>query len=406
MRREAPVNAKRAAARIRDALDVDGLVAACQALVSIPSPPGEEGVAATAFARLLERLGYDRVIIDDKSNVIGWINGSRPGPTVMLNGHLDHVPPGDMPEPYGGRRVDATRWGEQGEAIYGRGSCDMKCNLVCGAYAGAALKQAEIDLPGTLILTADVKEELDSPDGVPHILASGVTADYGISLESTNLAVYLGHRGKVEFEMTVKGRTAHASAPDRGVNAVVGAARLIAAIEAHRQTLPRHPLLGAASLAVTDVHASPGQGLAVVPDRCTIRLDRRFVPGESPDGCRQELERLTAQLQADNPAYSYEIEQVNLYPLLWIPPNHPLVQRAQTARAAVLGDAGPLGAWQFGVNGTFMAQAGIPTVGFGPGDERWAHTSEEHVLIADLIRATATCAFMILTICTGSGDGA
>ena len=385
--------------RLRDALDADGMIAACQELVRIPSLSGDEAAVATALAERLRRLDYDRVEVDDKLNVVAWLDGSGGGPSLMFNGHLDHVPPGAMPDPYAGTLVDAARWGESGRAIYGRGTCDMKCNLVAAAYAGAAVKRAGIPLRGTFVFNADVAEEIDSPAGVQHVIARGIRADYGLSGESTGLRVYLGHRGKVEFELTVHGRTAHSSEPSRGLNAITRMARLVAALEEHGRTLADHPLLGQGSLAVIDIRASPGGGVAVVPDRCTIRVDRRFVPSETPESCRRELEAIVARLRAEDPAFHCAVEQVNLYPLLYTEPDHPLVGAAQAARAAVLGEPGELGAWRFGVNGTFMAQAGIPTVGFGPGDERWAHTPEEHILVADLVTATEVYAQMIVTIC-------
>lgn len=386
------------AARIREALDVDAMIATCQDLVRIPSLSHQEQTVAGKLASYLRALGYDRVEVDDKSNVVGWIDGSEARPSLMFNGHLDHVPPQTMRDPYSGALVDASRWGESGQAIWGRGSSDMKCNVAAGAYAGATVKRAGIPLKGTYIVTADVAEEVDSPDGIPSLLERGLTADYGVSGESSGLQVYLGHRGKVEFELTVHGQIAHSSNPARGDNAIVRMARLIQALEERLSPFPTHPILGRGSLAIIDISAAPGHGVAVVPDRCTIRIDRRFLPAESPESCREELERVVAQLQAEDPTFRCEIEQVNLFPLLWIQPDHPLVAAAQAAREAVVGDPGKLGGWLFGVNGTFMAQAGIPTVGFGPGHEQWAHTPEEHIAVSEIVTATEVYARLIVDL--------
>jgi succinyl-diaminopimelate desuccinylase len=213
------------------------------------------------------------------------------------------------------------------------------------------------------------------------------------------LRVYLGHRGKVELELAVHGRMAHSSEPSRGENAITKAAPLLAALDRHAEHLSSHPLLGRGTLAAIDIRADPGGGVAVVPDRCTIRVDRRYIPGETPDSCRAELAAVVDALRTSDPSFRCDVDEVNHYPLFFTDSAHELVAAACAARADVLGAPGELGAWRFGVNGTFMARAGIPTVGFGPGDERWAHTSEEHVLVDDLIAAARVYARLAIRIC-------
>jgi putative selenium metabolism hydrolase len=374
------------------------MVATCRELVRIPSESHQEREVAETLAERLREIGYDRVETDEHHNVVAWLEGKAERPSVILNGHTDHVPPQAMKDPFSAALVDASRWGEEGMAIYGRGTMDMKCNVVAAAYAGAAIKRAGIHLEGTYILTADVAEEIDSADGMPYILGRGITGDYGVSLESTRLQPYLGHRGKVEFELTVRGRTSHSSNPSEGDNAIHRAARLIDTLAA-LGPFGTHPLLGEGSLAILDISAGPGHGYAVVPDRCTIRIDRRFVPGETPESCRHELEEAVAALQHQDPSFHCEIEQVNLYPMMWIEPNHPLVKAVAAARVAALGEPVELGGWLFGVNATWMGEAGIPTVGFGPGDERYAHTPEEHILVSDLVSAAQVYALLILNLC-------
>ena len=304
-----------------------------------------------------------------------------------------------MADPYGGQLVAAERWGESGLAIAGRGTCDMKCNVVAAAFGLATVKRTGIPLRGTVVLNADVGEEIDSPDGIQHVLDGGLRADFGVSVEATGLRVYLGHRGKVELELAVHGRMAHSSEPSRGDNAIARAAPLLQVLDRHAAHLAAHPLLGQGTLAAIDIRAEPGGGVAVVPDRCTIRVDRRYIPGETPDSCRAELAAIVDDLRASDPGFRCDIAEVNHYPLFFTDPEQDLVATACAARADVLDAPGELGAWRFGVNGTFMARAGIPTVGFGPGDERWAHTSQEHVLVDDLIAAARVYARLAIRAC-------
>ena len=392
------------ARRLDAAVDADELVRACQRLVRIPSLSRQEEAVAKEFAAILGELGFDEVELDRHHNVVGRLAGSGSGPCLMVNGHLDHVPPGAMADPYSAAIVDGARWGEPGPAIYGRGTCDMKCNVAAAAFAVGVLRRAGIALRGDIVLVADIAEEIDSPDGVKSVIESGVTADYGLSVEATRLGVYLGHRGKVEYELTVAGRTSHSSEPSRGVNAIYLAQPLIAALREHAASLPEDPVMGGATLAVTQIASSPSGGVPVVPDRCVVRVDRRYLPGETPDQVSLELEALVSRLAREVDGFACDVSLVNHYPLMHIPPDHALVAAARAARRLVRDDDPAPAAWRFGVNGTFMAAAGIPTVGLGPGDEAYAHTPEEHVPIGDLVEAVRIYVRFYGLVC-GTVDG-
>jgi acetylornithine deacetylase/succinyl-diaminopimelate desuccinylase-like protein len=216
--------------KIDEALDVDAMIAACQEVIRIPSETCNEKAVSQVFASHMRALGFDEVDIDENGNVIGRIRGVGNGPSIMVNGHMDHVPTGEMVDPFSGEIVDGARWGESGPAIYGRGTCDMKCNVMASAYAIGAIKKSGVRLNGDIILVADVEEETDSPAGVKSVIERGIRADYGLSTESTQCGIHVGHRGKVELELTVMGRTSHAAQPHIGINAVFSAIPLLAAI--------------------------------------------------------------------------------------------------------------------------------------------------------------------------------
>jgi putative selenium metabolism hydrolase len=378
-------------------VDEGALIRACREIVRIPSETGAEADAAAFLAALMRDVGFDSVEIDGNGNVIGRILGTGAGPSVMVNGHLDHVPPGDMAEPFSAELVDASRWGEEGLAIYGRGTCDMKCNVVAAVFAAAAVKASGVAPRGEVVVVADIEEEIDSPKGVASVIAGGLRTDYGINVESTNGGVYLGHRGKLEFMLTVRGRTSHASEPGNGINAISEALRYAAAFDDYARGLPSEDLMGPATAVVVGIHSIPDNGTALVPDRCQLRLDRRYIPGETPESCEAEiravLERVPPAIDAP-----WTLELFNHYPLMFTPEDSPVVAAALDAVTRVTGRTPPLGAWRFGVNGTFMAAAGIPTVGLGPGNEAWAHTPEEHVLVRDIVETAQALALAISTI--------
>lgn len=386
-------------AAARSAIDEQRLIAVCQEVLRVPSVSGEEQAVSELVAERFRELGFDDVRLDDRFNVIATIRGIGNGPSLMINGHLDTVPPGDMEDPHSGAIVDGARWNEPGPAIYGRGACDMKCNIVAAAFGAAAVHRAGIRLAGDVIVVADVGEEVDSPDGVPHVIESGIMADYGLSVESTNLAVYQGHRGKVEFELTVRGRSCHSSEPSKGLNAVDQATQLIAALANYGKSLPSDPILGEATVAITDIRALPGGRVAVVPHSCVVRIDRRYVRGETVESLTAEFAALVDEIKAKDAEFDCSIEAVNHFPLLFTDSDNPIIQIAKSARARVIGDEGALGAWRFGVNGTFMAQAGIPTAGLGPGREEFAHTMDEHVPVSDLINIARMYASAVIDLC-------
>ncbi|WP_395382575.1 M20 family metallopeptidase [Mesorhizobium sp. UC22_110] len=150
-------------AAIDQSLDTARMIAACQEVVRTPSLSFEESEVAAIYARHLKELGFDSVEIDRDGNVIAVLRGEGNGPSLMVNGHIDHVPTGEMKDPFSGELVDAARWGEEGLAIYGRGTCDMKCNVMASAYAIAAIKRAGVKLRGDVVFVADVGEEVELP---------------------------------------------------------------------------------------------------------------------------------------------------------------------------------------------------------------------------------------------------
>lgn len=379
-------------------IDQERLIAACRDAVRIESLTGGEARVARYVADLMTSLAFDKVEIDANGNVIGIMTGKGTAPSVMLNGHLDHVPVGAMVDPYSAALVDAARWGEAGQAIYGRGSCDMKCNVIAGIFAVAALKQAGLEPGGDVFVVADIEEETDSPKGVKSVVQGGLRADYGISVEATCGDVYLGHRGKVEFDVRIFGRTAHASEPSNGVSAIYEALPFIAALKTYEETLGNDPLLGAATVAITGLHSSPDNGTAVIPDLVRMRVDRRYVRGEGPESCLAEIRGLLVKSYGESDGKRWTIELSNHYPLMFTPESSPIAEAAAQAVRDVSGHAPRIAAWRFGVNGTFMTEAGIPTIGLGPGNEIWAHTPEEHIGTRDIIDATRAIARTVAAI--------
>jgi putative selenium metabolism hydrolase len=361
------------------------LIRFARELVATPSLPGDERAVSELVAAKLSDLGYRDVGVDELGNVVGHF-GDGP-PRLMFNGHVDHVPPAGMEDPYGAQVVDGH--------LRGRGSLDMKAAVAAAAFAVSLLAAP---LHGSYVFTADVREEVDGPEGIQTLLARGLHADYGVSGEATSLDIALGHRGKVRLDITVVGRSSHAATPQAGKNAIYLALPFLAALERKAERLPSDSLLGTGTLAVTGISSTPAGDVAVVPSGCTIRVDRRFVREETPDSCRAEIEELVARVAAEHGARA-TVELVNVYPLMATDRDEPIVAAAVAAVEEATGRTPSLKAWQFGVNATFMNAAGIPSVGIGPGDERLAHTPEERVPVAQVLEACRAYALLIERLC-------
>ena len=362
------------------------LIALTQEMVRTPSPTYEEGPLAELLVRELKgRL--NEVWVDDAGNVLGILDGGRPGPTVLFNGHMDHVDPGDMPDPYSGALMDGARFGVPGQVIYGRAAMDMKGALAAMVAAVDDLKRT--GFAGRLLFTAVVQEEpavgFGARAAVRNLLARGERPAVAVIGEATNGNVYLGHRGRLEFEVTTFGRTAHASNPDRGINAVYLMAEFIRALPT--LPLPEHPLAGRCTYAVTRISCSPGR-LSVVPDRCDLTLDVRYLPGEAPDRPERDLRAILGRLEAEVPNFRAELRRTKDMPPFLTPPEHPAAQLLRAVAEGVSGRPVSFGTWRFGTDGTFIAnEFGIPTLGYGPGDEWFAHTPEEHLPVNQLLVA-------------------
>lgn len=377
------------------------LVRFVQEVVATPSLTGEEAAVSGKLAERLALLGYRDIEVDEQHNVVARL-GEGPD-RLMFNGHLDHVPPAGMEDPYDARLVEVPGPGGPTLAIRGRGTCDMKANVIAGAFAAAFLDPSRLT-DGTFVFVADVQEETDSPLGAPALLERGVRAEYGISAEPTRLGVYLGHRGKIQVDVRVSGRSSHASTPEDGVNAVFGAVPFLRAIESMAGRLPSDDLFGRGTITVTGITSEPTPDLAVVPSSCTIRVDRRYIPGETPEGCLAEIAAVVDRASSES-GLEARAELVSIFPLMSIDRDHPLVGEGIGAVADVTGEEPTIGAWRFGVNATFMSAAGIPTIGIGPGNEDFAHTRDEHVPVDELVRASRVYARLIERLCAGKGQG-
>ena len=380
-----------------------------QDIIRIPSLSSEEGAVIERIRAEMLRVGFDEVTVDPMGNLIGRI-GSGPH-VIALDGHVDTVDTGDLSlwdrDPHSGDIEDGV--------LYGRGTSDQKGGVASSVYAGALLKKAGIPENVTLYVTATVQEE--DCDGLcwQYIVnEDGLRPDLVVLTEPTSLRIYRGQRGRMEMEVHTRGISCHGSAPERGVNAVYRMAGIIADIEKLNERLEAREPLGKGTVTVSEIR-STSPSLCAVADGCTIHLDRRLTVGENEETSVAEILALPSVQAADatvtvldyavasHTGLTYPTRKY--YPTWDIDESDPAMFTAKAAHRAAFGDEAETGFWTFSTNG--VATAGmhnIPSIGFGPGHEHFAHAPNEEVEIEHLVRCTAFYTALVNTFASQQGE--
>ncbi len=370
-----------------------GAVAFARDLIRIPSFSGQEAAVARRIAREMDDLGYDKVWIDPIGNVIGRI-GTGKAPVLLYDGHMDTVGIGDPEawtrDPFGGD-IEAGR-------LYGRGSADMKGPIAAMVYGAARFKQTVSTFSGTLYVAAVVQEEPKEGMAIRVLMEENdIRPDYVLLGEPSNFELKRGHRGRLEIQVVTHGRACHASHPAAGVNALYAAAKIIFGIELLAPALPRDPVLGPGTIAVTHIESfAPSHN--AIPDRAELFVDRRLTLGETEVKALAEIRSIVQKegLDVDITVPEYEVSSYTgytargreSYPTWLLAEDHLYLRQVGKALDRVLGSRPPVGTWAFSTDGVYtMGEAGIPTVGFGPGDEAVAHTADEYIHVRDLVKA-------------------
>lgn len=373
-------------------------IALARALVEIdsrnptlaPDSPGEGGIAL-ALAHVLDEWGFAVDLMDSvpgRPNVIARI-GPVDAPALMLNGHLDVVGvEGMVHAPFAADQKDGR--------IYGRGSADMKGGLA--AMCAAAALGATSSSARQIIIAAVVDEEYESL-GMRALLASGVRAEAAIVTEPTRLAICPAHRGFAWFDIEFAGRAAHGSRYDLGVDAILHAGLLLAeldTLEKTRESGPSHPLLGRGSLHASKIRG--GVGMSTYPEVCHLAVERRTLPGESPEKAMREITDAAARVKRRRPEFNARVTLNTAQLPSDVALDAPIVERLRGSleREGLPVRIEGLSAW---TDAALLNEAGIPAICFGPGDIALAHAAEEFVPVDEVERATRVLTRLVRDWC-------
>lgn len=355
----------------------------------VPGGKGEEEIS-WFVERWLHERGIEakrEEFAPGRFNVVARIRGTGGGKTLLLNAHMDVVGTAGMSEPFAPRV-------EQGR-LYGRGAYDMKGGLA--ACMVALVHARDLALSGDVILTAVADEEYASI-GMQHALKS-LKADAAIVTEPTGLQLCIAHKGFTWHEVTTTGKAAHGSRPDLGVDAIAHMGRVLGKVEQWQRDLEcrsAHPLLGHGS-----VHASliqGGQELSSYPETCTLQLERRTLPHETPDQVEAEWTALLTDLQDHDPTFQVSQKTTLFRSGFEVAQDSEIVQVLSQEAAQVLGQQPQIMGMTFWMESALLQQAGIPTVVFGPAGTG-AHATEEWVDLRSVEQCCETLTRTIQAFC-------
>jgi acetylornithine deacetylase len=361
----------------------------------VPGAAGEAQIGQAVAARL-RGIGLDvevQEVVPGRSNVIGVLEGRGRGRSLMFCGHLDTVGVEGMKAPF-----DPV---ERGGRIYGRGAQDMKGGVAAMVDAARVVAQGGL-AAGRLIVAAVVDEEYASLGA--DALVTRWRADGAVVTEPTDLQIAIGHKGFAWFEIETKGRAAHGSRPREGRDAILRMGRVLHEIEAldrRLQAAAPHPLMGTASLHASIIDG--GREMSSYPDRCSLKVERRTVAGETESGVNAELEAVLAGLRRSDPEFEARLTPLLARPSYEVPSNHELpaaLQRARDGAGPSTGRDAAFVGMSFWTDAAVLGSAGIPSVLFGPGGAG-LHSVEEYVEVSDLLRCRDALAALAHGWCGG-----
>jgi acetylornithine deacetylase/succinyl-diaminopimelate desuccinylase family protein len=360
------------------------------------NPPGGERDCAEIVYKKLTSLGLEVEYVErdpGRTNVVARFKGSRGAPVLLYNGHIDVVPPGN------GWSHDPFNGEINGGRLYGRGAADMKSGVASMVAAIEAIVKSGIRFRGDLILTAVADEETGSLRGTRYLIEKGLKADMAVVSEPTDLRIEIANKGILWAEIIARGRGSHASRPHLGVNAIDKMYAIIEALhgirlEGWNELFDVPPPV----LSVTTIQG--GTKINVIPDLCKIEVDRRLLPGETPEAALSQIKTAIDIVKERDHQLETEINMLDEWPPMQVSPEEPVVKSLASVVEKLTGGKPKLYGKAAGTDASWLVRdAGIPTVLYGPGDPRLSHTPDENVelvKVADAAKVFAVLAGDIL----------
>ncbi len=351
-------------------------------LVKIPSYENEQAIVEYIVNRLKRlNIKYEFTEIEPcRQNLIASIgSGER---SLIINSHTDTVPPGND------WNTDPLKLMKKGDFLFGLGSCDAKGSLVSMLVAFEVLARYQSLLNGRLIFQAVCCEETRGRGSLAEA-NRGMKADAGIIGEPTELVPMIGHKGGLVVEVTTKGRPAHASSPEEGVNAISKMTKIIRSLDMLADNVSKRidHLFGRSSLAVTQI--SGGRATNIIPDECKITVDRRLIPSESKDKALDEILSVISDLMKNDEDLIVSLEEkIGINPCK-ISIDEPIVKTVKDSIYEVTNVQPKISGFKACCDMWCLTEkANIPALILGPGKLSMAHKANEYISLNELYTAT------------------
>ncbi len=376
--------------RARVEADRDNIISFLREICAIPSMQNQIRACGERIAEEMTKLGYDEIFWDKMGNIVGRIGS---GDKILLyDSHIDTVGVGDPDEwqwdPFEGKVEDGV--------LFARGACDEKGSTPGMIYGLAIARELGLLDGYSAYYFGNMEEWNDGQAPHAFVQTEGIKPDFVVIGEPTKMQIYRGHKGRVEFKIVAKGRSSHAASNYLGDNAIYKLLPIIERISHIEPQLGDHDFLGQGRITVTDMEVKT-PSINAVPDEAVIYVDRRITFGEEPQAELERLQDIIGQrddihaeiLLYDDPSYTgfvFPLEKI--YPAWAFDEDEPIVAAGLRAAEALYGQT-DTGKWDFSTNGIYWAgKAGIPSIGFAPGNEIHAHTVLDQVPLEDVVRST------------------
>jgi acetylornithine deacetylase/succinyl-diaminopimelate desuccinylase family protein len=347
----------------------DDIVEELRTLVRIRSVTGEEATIGAHVLAICRELGFETERIEaepGRPNVLACWDSGTPGPEFLLNDHLDTIPPGPLEywthAPFAADVADGM--------VYGRGTIDTKSGLTTILATARALNVNKVPIRGKLKLLFTCDEEVGGAKGIQHVAACGkLKADLALVTEPTTLQVEIATKGRLNIGITTRGVATHGARPWLGHNAIEDMADIIVALRELEPALAArsHPLLGRPSINVGLI--SGGTVPNMVPNKCSLEVDRRFLPSETREGCLEEIRAVVTRAARGRKGSSAEVKELLWWAGYEISPEAEIVQRTVRAFEAVMDRTPVVAGKDAGTDASWInLLGGIPVAMFSPGN--------------------------------------
>jgi putative selenium metabolism hydrolase len=372
----------------------DTLITFLREICAIPSMDSQIRAVGERIAAEMHKLGFHKVWFDSMGNIVGEIgDGPR---TLLYDSHIDTVGVGDPAawewDPFEGKIEDGMLWA--------RGACDEKGSTPGMVYGLAWAHEMGLLEGWRGVYFGNMEEWCDGI--APHALVEheGLRPDFVVIGEPTKMGIYRGHKGRIELQVISRGKSAHAASNHVGDNAIYKLLPVIEGIRDLNDQLPTDDFLGQGRITLSKIDVET-PSINAVPDLAILTIDRRLTWGERKEDAVAQIaafipedERANIHVEEmfyDEPSYTgFRFPVDKYFPSWQVAEDHPLVQAGQRTYESLWGEPTHVGKWSFSTNGIYWAgKAGIPSIGFGPGDEVTAHTTEDSVPLDDVVRSAA-----------------